>query len=46
MFNKAVGSDEIINMFEDGKELGDILKFLDKDVNSFKDISKKYFLYD
>jgi uncharacterized protein YbbC (DUF1343 family) len=45
MFNKAVGTDRIFSLLEDGRSLDEIFDYLDKDIDSFKEISKKYYLY-
>lgn len=45
MFNKAAGTDKIKSMILDEIELNEVIDFLDKDVENFKELSKKYFLY-
>lgn len=45
MFNKAAGTDKIKSMILDEIELNEVIEFLNKDVENFKELSKKYFLY-
>lgn len=45
MFNKALGTDKISKMISENKSLNDILDFLNKDASNFKELSKKYYLY-
>lgn len=44
MFDKAIGTDKIRKFIIDGK-FKKISDYLNKDINSFKELSKKYYLY-
>lgn len=45
MFNKAIGTDQIMNFYNQNSSLKDLVQFLDKDKANFKKLSKKYYLY-
>ena len=45
MFNKGIGTDQISKMISKNSVLKKILNYLDKDVKNFKNLSKKYYLY-
>ncbi len=45
MFNKAIGTGQIESFYNQNKSLEDLAKFLDKDKENFKNLSKKYYLY-
>ncbi|MBK8946808.1 MAG: DUF1343 domain-containing protein [Ignavibacteriae bacterium] len=45
MFNNAVGSDKIQKMIQNNTEINEILDFLNKDVENFRNLSSKYYLY-
>jgi len=44
-FNKAIGTDKISIMFGQRFKISDIRNYLDKDIEHFKNQSKKYYLY-
>lgn len=46
MFDKVMGTDKIRNKFTERFLVSDIKEILDKDLQSFKETSKKYYLYD
>ncbi len=46
MFDKVLGTDKIRELFMQRLRVEDILPYLNKDVQNFKTISKKYYLYD
>ena len=45
MFNKAIGTNNIVKYYNENLSIDEVLKLLDKDVANFKVISKKYYLY-
>ncbi len=45
MFNKAVGTDKITKSFLENIGLQKVFNVFDKDVKEFKELSKKYYLY-
>ncbi len=45
MFNKGIGTDEIYHLFESNSSLATIFEYLDKDVESFRNVAEKYYLY-
>ncbi len=45
MFDKVNGSDKVRNMFTENFNYNDIKNFLMKDVDAFKELSKKYYIY-
>lgn len=45
MFNKAIGTDKISDMFENREHFQNVLKYLNKDIEKFRLESKKYYLY-
>lgn len=46
MFDKVMGTDKIRNLFSKRFRFEDIQDILKRDVDSFKSLSKKYYLYD
>ena len=46
MFNKAIGSNRLIELYQNGVSFQDLASYLDKDVANFKNYSLKYLLYD
>ena len=46
MFNKAIGSEKITTMFKRNAGISEVMEFLHKDVDEFKETSKLYYLYD
>jgi len=46
MFNKAIGSSKVFELYNQNANISDVLNFLDKDVEMFREKSKKYYLYD
>ena len=46
MFNKAIGSDKVYEMFKRDAEISEVLNFLDKGTKMFKEKSQAYYLYD
>lgn len=46
MFDKVMGTDKIRKKFTERYKFDDIKNFLDKDVRKFKELSKKYYLYE
>jgi len=45
MFNKAIGSDKIFELFRQDADIAEVLNFLNKDVTTFRNKSKQYYLY-
>ncbi|MCB9209693.1 MAG: DUF1343 domain-containing protein [Ignavibacteriales bacterium] len=45
MFNKAIGTDKIFKMINNNDSLENIFEFLDKDVEKFREVAKKYHIY-
>ena len=45
MFNKALGSDKVTKLFQQDAGIFDVLEFLGKDVENFREKSKAYYLY-
>lgn len=45
MFNKGIGTDKIEEMIVDKLNFNNIFQFLDNDVKKFRELSKKYYLY-
>jgi uncharacterized protein YbbC (DUF1343 family) len=45
MFDKVMGTDQIRKLFSTNYFVQDIKAYLNKDINSFREKSKKYFLY-
>jgi uncharacterized protein YbbC (DUF1343 family) len=45
MFDKVCGTDEIRKKFSERYRFEDIKPILEKDVESFRNLSKKYYLY-
>ena len=45
MFDKVMGTSKIREQFVNRMKYGDIKDYLEKDVEKFKDISKKYYIY-
>jgi uncharacterized protein YbbC (DUF1343 family) len=45
MFDKVMGTDKIRNLFTKRYKVEDIKEYLTKDVRSFRELSKKYYLY-
>lgn len=46
MFDKVLGSSKIRELFMQRLKVEDILLYLNKDINNFRLLSKKYYLYD
>lgn len=46
MFNKVSGSESVIDLITKNYKFSDLKPFWDKDVESFKKLSKKYYLYE
>lgn len=46
MFDKVLGSSKIRELFMQRLKVEDILPYLNKDINNFRLLSKKYYLYD
>jgi uncharacterized protein YbbC (DUF1343 family) len=46
MFDKVMGTDKIRNLFSKRFRFEDIQDILKRDVDSFKSLSKKYYLYE
>jgi len=46
MFDKVLGTDQIRKLFMKNLKVDDILPYLNKDVDSFRTLSKKYYLYE
>jgi uncharacterized protein YbbC (DUF1343 family) len=46
MFDKALGTNKVREIFSKSYKYSDIKEFLYKDVAKFKELSKKYYLYD
>ena len=45
MFDKVLGTDKIREMFMKNLKVEDILPYLNKDIENFRSLSKKYYLY-
>lgn len=45
MFNKGIGTDKLYKMIMDKDSLKNIIRFLNKDIPKFRELSKKYYLY-
>ncbi|MCB9218849.1 MAG: DUF1343 domain-containing protein [Ignavibacteriales bacterium] len=45
MFNKAMGTNKIFKMINNNDSLENIFEFLDKDVEKFREVAKKYHIY-
>ena len=45
MFDKVLGTDKIRKKFIQRFKVADIENYLDKDINSFREVAKKYYLY-
>jgi uncharacterized protein YbbC (DUF1343 family) len=45
MFDKVCGSDKVRELFTKNFKFSDVEKYWNKDVDSFKELSKKYYLY-
>ena len=45
MFNKGIGTDSIYKLFNSNALLSEIFEYLDKDVESFRNVAEKYYLY-
>ncbi len=45
MFNKGIGTDKIYNLFKSNSSLEEIFEYLDKDIENFRIVAKKYYLY-
>jgi uncharacterized protein YbbC (DUF1343 family) len=45
MFDKVSGTDRIRIMFQTNNSVSDILQYWDKDIQSYSQLSKKYYLY-
>lgn len=46
MFDKVLGTNKIREMFIKNHKVSDIMPYLNKDIEDFKAVSKKYYLYD
>lgn len=46
MFDKVLGTDKIRKLFVKNHKVSDILPYLNKDIEKFKALSKKYYLYE
>ena len=45
VLNKIIGSNKVFELFETNNNLKKVFEYLDKDVQSFRELSKKYYLY-
>jgi uncharacterized protein YbbC (DUF1343 family) len=45
MFNKGIGTDKVYELFKSNSSLEEIFDYIDKDVESFQNIAKKYHMY-
>jgi uncharacterized protein YbbC (DUF1343 family) len=45
MFNKGIGTDSIYKLFNSNASLSEIFEYLDKDVESFRNVAEKYYSY-
>lgn len=45
-FDKAMGTDKVRLLFSENFKVSDIEEYLNKDIEEFKELSKKYYLYD
>lgn len=46
MFDKVLGTNKIRELFIQNQKVSDILPYLNKDIDNFRALSKKYYLYD
>ncbi len=46
MFDKVLGTDKIRKLFVKNQKVSDIVSYLNKDIQKFRALSKKYYLYD
>lgn len=46
MFDKVLGTNKIRELFIKNQKVSDILPYLNKDIDNFRTLSKKYYLYD
>ena len=46
MFNKVCGSDSVVNLISKNYKYSDVKAFWEKDIESFRELSKKYYLYE
>ncbi|MCX8104933.1 MAG: DUF1343 domain-containing protein [Ignavibacterium album] len=46
MFDKVLGTNKIRELFIQNQKVSDIIPYLNKDIDSFRTLSKKYYLYD
>ena len=45
VLNKIIGSKKVFELFENNNDLKKVFEYLDKDVQAFRELSKKYYLY-
>ncbi len=45
-FDKAMGTDKVREKFTENFQVSDVDEYLDKDIESFQKLSKKYYLYE
>ncbi|MEE9430388.1 MAG: DUF1343 domain-containing protein [Melioribacteraceae bacterium] len=45
MFTKAIGSNKVFELFKQNADISEVLEFLDKDVEIFREKSEQYYLY-
>jgi hypothetical protein len=46
MFNKALGTDQILEVFSKKFKVEDIARFLTPDLSNFRKMSKTFYLYE
>lgn len=46
MFDKVLGTNKIRELFIQNQKVSDIIPYLNKDIDNFRTLSKKYYLYD
>ncbi len=45
MFNKGIGSDKILNLYNHDKSIQNVLKYLDSDLETFRETANNYHIY-
>jgi uncharacterized protein YbbC (DUF1343 family) len=45
MFIKAIGSEKIIQYYNENRNIADVISFLNKDISDFQKTASKYYIY-
>lgn len=45
-FDKAIGTDKVRKIFSENFKVSDVEEYLNKDIEEFRELSKRYYLYD